>query len=475
MSGLFSKAWRGVTGAVIDPQGRRLLGLTMESKEPIWAPKGHSLLLSANGGGKTTRALMPWLFSLLASTSRPAILVFDSKDGEIAAQCAPMLVDMGVPIALIDDMGVLDPTLQGRTALNPFGAATHTYASQPQDMIFANESLTHTLIEEPENDQRNYYWRAWPRSLIEFAILIVLKRSPALATPGGVWALLASPEKMQRFAEIEAVEGTGQLKALAENILGMVGHEHWPQHLQAAQDTVRIFAQGSRLHLAGHEAKVTHADLINQRAVIFLCGSQAHMGSLGSYYGLHLMGFINAAYGRAGPLWIVADEFTNAPVKKLVEALTTLRAYGVTISMIAQSRSEIERKLGKNETLTIEENAITKQWYGFSSFEEAERVSKSIGEEHAVATGLGGSSDDLKIQTNLSLIKQRHISPAELMAMPADEQLIHIKGIGFARAKTLSQQNIAPFCNLLADNPLEGGRLTPDPKITFTLPEEARS
>jgi len=467
-------SWPFANARASDPEGRRLLGLTLERGEPIWAFKGHSLLLSANGGGKTTRGLMLWLFSLLASTSRPAILVLDSKDGEIAAQCAPMLHEMGVPLALIDDMGVLAPEIPGRVALNPMGAATTTHLTRPEDMVFASEAVTQTLIAEPERDERNRYWRAWPRNLIEFAMLVLLKRSPDLATPGGVWALLSSPEKTARFAEIEAAESTGMLRALAENILGMTDHEHWPQHLQAAQDALRVFAQGSRLHLAGHGATTSHADLIARRAVIFLCGGQAQMGSLGAYYGMHLMAFINAAYGRAGPLWIGADEFTNAPVKKLVEALTTLRAYGVSVSMIAQSRSEIERKLGKQETLTIEENAIIKQWFGFSSAEEAERVSKAIGEEHAVATGLGGNSDDLKVQTNLSLIRQRQITAAELMAMPADEQLLHIKGIGFARARTLSQQNIAPYCAQIADNPLEGGRLTPDPKITLTLPEEAR-
>ena len=51
---------------LVDPKGRRLLGLTDDGR-PIWAPKGHSLLLAANGGGKTTSGVMPWLFSLLSS------------------------------------------------------------------------------------------------------------------------------------------------------------------------------------------------------------------------------------------------------------------------------------------------------------------------------------------------------------------------------------------------------------------------
>ena len=37
----------------IAPEGRRLIGFTLEGDHPIFAPPGHSTLLSANGGGKT--------------------------------------------------------------------------------------------------------------------------------------------------------------------------------------------------------------------------------------------------------------------------------------------------------------------------------------------------------------------------------------------------------------------------------------
>jgi type IV secretion system protein VirD4 len=466
-----------VKEAPIDPEGRRFLGFTLETHQPIWAPKGHSLLLSANGGGKTTRGLTPWLFSLLASTDRPCILVLDSKDGEIAAQCCPMLEQMGVPTAVIDDTCVLPSDIYGRTSINPLDTAVWTHLHQPLDLVFANDSITKTLIPEPggESDERNRYWRSWPRLLIEAALYILLKRNPELATPGGVWMLLSSPQKLISFAEIEAIEGDGMLKVLAENIIAFADHEHFPQHLQAAQEALRLFAVGTRLHMAGHEAATNPFELIRKRTVIFLTGGQAHMHALGTVYGLVLMSFIRAAYLGAGPLWIGADEFTNAPTRELVTALTTLRAYGVTVSMIAQSRSEIERKLGRNETLTIEENAILKQWFGFSSFEEAERVSKAMGEEHAVGASVGGGNDSLKMQTNLSLVRQAIRSPAELMAMPKDHFLAHMKGIGFLFGRSAGQNNIAPYCDLIADNPLEGGRLPSDPWITFTMPEEART
>ncbi len=459
----------------IDPAGRRLAAFTRETRQPIWAPNGHSLTLAANGAGKTTKALMPWLFSMLASSDRPGILILDSKDFEIARQCIPMLEKLGVPTAVIDDTGNLPIDIHGRVNLNPMDSVVSTFLKKPEDQILANESVLQTIIEEPEKDERNRYWRAWPRLLIEFAIYVLLKRNPQLATPGGIWLLVSSPAKMRGFAEIEALEGTGMLKVLAENVKGMVGHEHWPQHLQAAQDALRIYGIGSPLHLAGHHSNVDPAQLISSGTVTFFGGSQANMSTMGSHYGLVLSSFLRAAYMRAGPLWIGADEFTNAPVRKLVEALTTLRAYQVEVSMIAQSRSEIERKLGRFEVQTIEDNAIFKQWFGFSNFAEAERVSKIMGEEHAVATAISGNNETLVLNSNLSLIRQRWMSAAELMAMPRHLVLMHFRNLGFYIGETVSQENIDPYCRLIAPNEMEGGRLTPDPKIHFTLPLEARA
>lgn len=257
---------------------------------------------------------------------------------------------------------------------------------------------------------------------LSFAMIIAmaLKRDLRLVTPGGVAALLSDPQLLLKFAAIEADEGDEVLRALADGILQMSRQEYWPIHLEAAQRALRLFRPGTHLHKAGRGATLTHADLIQQGYLIFLVGPQAHINRLGSYYALHLLALTQALYGGAGPLRIIADEFTNAPLKPLVEALTTLRAFGAEVHMIAQSRSEIERRFGRLETQTIEENAIVKQWFGFSSFEEAERVSKAMGEELALSTSLGGDNEGLRLQTNLQTIRQRQMSPAELMAMPAE-------------------------------------------------------
>ncbi len=67
------------------------------------------------------------------------------------------------------------------------------------------------------------------------------------------------------------------------------------------------------------------------------------------------------------------------------------------------------------------------------------------------------------------------LTAAELMSLPDDEQIIHIAGVGFIRAKKIRQNEIAPYCFDLADNPLEGGRLPPHPKVRLATPDTGRT
>ncbi len=449
---------------------KRLIALGFDG-QPIFAPRhAHSLLLSAAGSWKTTAGAMPWLQSLLPDTSR-AIIITDSKEGEIAAQAAAMCAKMGRKVAIIDEFGVLGTNNPFRVTLNPYGGVTNAYKTNNGELLFATDNACHAIIEEPSDDARNQYWRDEPRTLIEFGLNTLLTRNPRLATPGGVWGILSDPEVMLQAASIEAEEGDESMKALARHVIGMEKNEqHYAQHRAAAAKAMRIYAAGSALHHSGVDATLTHEALINECYVVFLVGPVKYMERLGVDYALQLQSFMEVVLsGKASaPVSFILDEFTNAPLTALVSQLTTMRGYGGTCHMIAQSRSEIERKYGKRETNTIEENAVIKQWFGFSSFEEAERVSRAMGETLSVTASIGISSDKHDFSGNFNTGKERLFTPDMLMSLPVDEQILHVKDVGFIHAKKITQNQIAPGCFELADNPLEGGRLPPDPKVDLS-------
>ncbi|MCV2890132.1 type IV secretory system conjugative DNA transfer family protein [Ruegeria sp. XHP0148] len=116
----------------------------------------------------------------------------------------------------------------------------------------------------------------------------------------------------------------------------------------------------------------------------------------------------------------------------------------------------------------MEENALVKQWFGFSSFDEAERVSKAMGETQHVTGTLGLNSSGEDFSSNYQTGRERLFIADELMRLPADEQIIHVKDVGFIHARKIRQIEIAPYCFELGDNPLEGARLEPDPKVELT-------
>ena len=409
---------------------------------------------------------------MLADTKR-TLIITDVKDGEIAAQCAAMCASYGRKVAIIDDFKILGPHNPFRFDLNPYGGIIAAHRAQKGELVFATDNANNALIEEPPRDQRNAYWRDEPRTLAEFGQLAILGSPGRDVYPGAVWSLISDPKLLNAAININKQHRDPALKTLAIHAEEMQkSPEHYSQHRGAILKALRVFSAGSPLHFAGAHADLTHQELLEQNYVVFLVGPQRHMERLGPYFALHLQSFMEALLGTKGLVVdFILDEFTNAPLKELVSRLTTMRAYGGNVHMVAQSRSEIERKYGEKETLTIEENAVIKQWFGFSSFVEAERVSKAIGDALHVSHSRGYSSDRMEFSANLATVRERLFTPEELMKLPGDEQIIHIKDIGFIHAKKIRQNQVAPYCFDLKDNPLEGGRLEPDPVVTLPSPQ----
>ena len=200
--------------------GRRILGMTFNGK-PIFEPKpSHSLLLAAAGGGKTTSGAVPWVESMLADQNR-AIIVTDSKDGEIAAQCADMCAKHGRKVAIIDDFNILGTDNPYKIQINPFGGVIASHKKANGELIFSAEAACHGLIEEPSGgDSKNLYFREEPRAMIEYVLSSYLARNAKLAIPGGIWSLLADPDTLHKMAVIDSAEGDSALSALCHPCCG---------------------------------------------------------------------------------------------------------------------------------------------------------------------------------------------------------------------------------------------------------------
>lgn len=451
--------------------GRRLLGFTFDG-DPILEPKRgmSSIVYAAMGGGKTTCVSVPAIQSLLASTKQ-AIIINDVKNGEIADQIAALCTKRGRKFAVVDPMHVLGKDYPHLIELNAFGSAVDLGQDDADDFPFAVEKITHGLIDEPKDNAKDKFWRDGPREFIEFGIKTLHHHSPRLCTPGGLHSFLSNPQTLSSAIELETHDPQSPVRDLASQLLDMRTHnpEHYGQHLRAALTALRIFSFG-KLRNDGIRADATHRELIRDGWIVCLVNPVRYADRLGAYFAQHLMSFMGAQLGGAGRATYVLDEFCNAPLRELVEKITVFRAFGASALYITQSRQDVVRKYGEKETSVLEDNCAIKQWLKFSNFEDAERVSKAMGDTLHVSRSLGTGSVKLDLSDNLSIGKEPLMTAHELMSMPDDEQLIHVANVGFIHCKKVRQNEIAPTCFELAPNPLEGGRLEPNPKIRLPVP-----
>lgn len=452
---------------------RRLLGLTFDRK-PIVEPHPNAcgLIYAAMGGGKTTCGAMPAIQSLIADREQ-ALFINDVKDGEIAAQIAPLCEAYGRKFGVVDPFRALGEDYPHRIELNPFSVAVAASRARQRDVPIILDKVANTLIEEPPNDQRNLYWRDFPREFLHTASRIVLSHNPRLYTPGGLHALLGDPHVWESALACESHDSTSPERTDALRLLALKqdNAEHYTQHLNAAVSALRLFGFDP-FKEDGAYAKLSHADLLAENWVVCFVAPARLADRLGAYYALHMLSAMEAKLSTgSGRACFILDEFCNAPLREAVTKITLFRAYGLKCLYIAQSRQDAVRRYGEREVATLEENCTVKQWFKFTQFEEAERVSRAIGEAISVSPSLSLSSDKASLQGSFSTGKQRLFTPHELMSLPDDEQIMHVAGIGFIHCRKIRQNQIAPSCHLLGDNPLEGGRLPPEPLVWLDPPE----
>ncbi|MBU2527615.1 MAG: type IV secretory system conjugative DNA transfer family protein [Bacteroidetes bacterium] len=458
---------------------RVILGLASKGNTPVWSPTsgGSRLVLAATGGGKTTCVAIPTILSLIEDRTR-AMMIIDAKNGEIASQIGPTIIKSGRRFAVLDDTRELGPDYPYRIRVNPFGNVIAAYESGSPNLVFEIENVAHTLIDEPNDDPKNFYFRQVPRQIIECALLALLRHSKSLATPGGLSAFLADTRSWRGFID-RAAEGddpvlrqrAGQIRELRDK-----DPEHYSQHMLAALSALGSFQIGSPLHEAGRNAELTHEEVIRDHWVVCIVQNQNVAARLGTYFGLHILSFMAAQMnGAAGAADYILDEFCNAPLREALNRVTVMRGYGGRFHFIGQSFADVERRYGLKEAAMLAENCTTKQYLKFSSFEESERVSKAMGEVISITDSLSMSSNPVSLGMSLGyqMGRERTFTAEELMRLSEDEQILHIAGIGWIHCRKIRQNQIAPYCFELAGNPLEGGKLTPDPKIDLS-PRQGR-
>lgn len=478
-SGLHTAGWAteadleeaGMFDPVEPPLGLALNGRALFGPHKMRIP--HWKHLAPSGAGKTTCAVVPSVMHAALSPDGGAVATIDNKDGEISEQSVPALEAHGITCVVIDDR---DVTSLRKTRVNPFGPFKHAFMQRDARASMMARELALTLEPEPADDPKGRFWRDGQREFLTFGLLALAQYTPEDCTPTGLWRLLSS-EQMLRDALKASSKASGALGDLATRILmrKKSSPEHYDDFLSTARRRVEIYEEGGLLEGVGEGSDFDHASIKSGQMAVFIVGSQEGGDVLAPNTMLHLTAFLQATKTKPStPVRFIVDEATNSPVQSLVEEFTKLRAYGGRIQFIAQAESEIRKKFGDKSAETIETQCGVKQIMGVSKHDDAERLSKILGMGPGVAESINPNGKNGENTKNLSDQGRPLMTASEILQMPRDEQIILVDGLPPIRAKKLAQNEIGPWGDELAPNPLEGGKLPFKPKITITYGKGAK-
>jgi len=472
-SGLHTAGWAteveieaaGMFDPVEPPLGITFGGRAIFGPHKLRIP--HWKLLAPNGSGKTTCNVVSAVMHAALSPDQPAVVTIDNKDGEIFSQCAPALVAAGIDVVAIDDSGV---TKLPATSVNPFDAFRRAYLRVDRGASMMARELSLNFVPEPADDPKGRFWRDGEREFLTFGTLALAEYVPEDCTPTGLWRLLSSPKMLDDAIKAAAKE-SGALGDLANRILERrkSNPEHYADFLGTARRRVEIYEEGGLLEGVGKDSTFDHASIKNGGMAIFIVGSQVGGDVLAPNTMAHLCAFLQATkQAPARAVRFIIDEATNSPVDSLISEFTKLRAYGGRIQFIAQAESEIRKKFGEKSAETVESQCGVKQIMGVSKFEDADRLSKTLGVGVGVAETMNMTGKSGDLSRGLADQGRPLMTPSEILQMPRDEQIILIDGVPPIRCKKLAQNQIGPWGAKLAANPLEGGKLPFKPRIEIT-------
>lgn len=467
--GITDKDVRRIKRANMEP--RRVIGRMIEDGSAIFEPDTTTswVVYGGAGSGKTTCVTLPALQSLLGDFER-TIIINDIKSGEAAYQAIDMCVKAGRKVCLIDDGFVMGKDNPYRKRVNPFGNLVQGYLDKSNDLANEIKTACLTILSEPDGGlDRNFYFREVPRKMMVFGIMALLRRNLKLATPGGLAALIGDPEVFATIVDIEAEEGDEDIRGKARQIRNLRESDpaEYMKHYLASVSALDHFDVGSPLHEAGRDQEISQKELLQGNYIVFLIQNQKSAPRMGVYYGLHFNAFLSTQLGGdCGRTDIIFDEAANTPAKELFEKVTLFRSAGLRVIYIAQSKADLQRQNSKELIATLEDNCNI-LWLQFGNYDEAELVSKSIGEIDNVQVNVSASSSNLDFNSTINTGRERMFAADYLMNLPREYQMMRVLGVGYILCLKIRQNEIGDSAYYLSDNPQEGGRLVPDIKVVL--------
>ena len=160
-------------------------------------------------------------------------------------------------------------------------------------------------------------------------------------------------------------------------------------------------------------------------------------------------------------LWLLDEMAHIGPMRAIEDAVTLMRGMGMRLWFFFQSLEQLKACFGDHAG-TVLDNIGTQQYFGITSYDTAEGLSKRIGDTTISTTSQGGSQTDSRptgtspgspgggssstgSSETTSDIARRLLKPEEILTLPKDVALIFHQNLPVVPARLIRYYNAPEF------------------------------
>lgn len=479
--------WEEVVEAGLDKPGMGLFVGLFDNVVPLFSNAPFTLIEASPGAGKTVNFVIG---SILHRARLGASLFISDVKAELAPMLVAALRQLGFEVWCINPART-HPTICGSDEINlyqPVIDAVQAGDDFRRDAIkLAIDIAEIHLPENKQGEDKNIFFRNGSRRCLIVTILTQAMLEPHRCTPADVFATLNSPTAFRERLlflnyEIDKMlpyDGIASfLKTEAASLLARErdNAEHFGSFVEGATQTLLSFSQGGRLAGYGRGAAARMSDLRERQVICFVIAPLSHSREFMPVVSLLNMALLEAAKRNpmGHPIHIVGEEFLNYKFNDIVADMETLRGLKVSADIYIQSFQGLERKFGRPAASAIEAYCDTRIYAGLNSFDRAQRVSAMLANETVRCVNPSYGFDVKEIQIANNETGRPIMTADEILAMPRSEALVFVRGLRPLRVRMVHYGEVDPWRDLVADNPLEGGRLRAGPKFRIAYSEVGR-
>ncbi len=385
----------------------------------------HVLLVGGTGAGKGVSIIIPNLLTYL----RGSLVVFDVK-GDLFATTAKWRARMRQRIIR------LAPFNGGADAFNPLDAIP----SDSPLLVDSARAMAEALVARKGTETDPHWNDKAVQVITALLVLMLLRFKGEERNLNAVQEIASDPElvataadKLREIGGIPARLGN-QLKILFGNGAAV----EFSKEGAAVMSTVArhlAFLDSDLVARSVASSTFDPADLLKPGTTLYLQippdQLEAQKGLLGCWLST-LIRAIGAGHHEGEEVLFLVDEASAAEsLSALEETLVRGRSAGIRLLLAYQSDSQVKAAFPTKPTL-LYDNCTTQIYLGASSYETAERISKSLGEFTQIVEGYGsnassswqeGSYDPRSQGVNVSRGRSENLSQAGRALLKPEEIL----------------------------------------------------